>query len=324
MSENCLICNTELTYHGSKDLMKNFICPVCGSYDMNVLMVDRFTQNATTYDDIKPKLCSKIYYHNLYHHKPYFIDYEDLETLKTENTSPAQILNRLIEFLYQDQHELDSFRYPTADLFPILQSFNVHVHINYFKELESQNIVQDFQRIQLSPERFVGIRTFQGFEAYEELKKGKSKSNQVFMALQFDSDADKFYKDHLKSAVEKLGLELKDLRELSKAGKLTSQMEAEIRQSKLIIADITPVKKKPNANVYWEAGFAQGLGKPVIYMADKKSSKTKLPFDTGSHLHVFYDASSPEGRAEAIADLQAKIFNTFPNELILPDNKEKP
>ena len=59
-------------------------------------------------------------------------------------------------------------------------------------------------------------------------------------------------------------------------------------------------------------------------MADKKSSKTKLPFDTGSHLHVFYDASSPEGRAEAIADLQAKIFNTFPNELILPDNREKP
>ncbi len=67
--------------------------------------------------------------------------------------------------------------------------------------------------------------------------------------------------------------------------------------------------------MYWEAGFAEGLGKPVIYMAKEG---TILPFDTRTHLHIFYDASSPE---KAMQDLQAKIYNTFPNELVLPSSR---
>lgn len=357
MSGNCLVCDRQLQNSGNQGLDYYFDCDTCGKYstDTKTLWGIQNTQNSPEYQKLKPKLCSKIYYHNLYHQTRYFITWEAVETLKTENTSPAQILNRLIEFLYEEQYQLNSFRWQDYFLFPVLQSFDRNVQEEYFRELEKQDIIKQFQT-SLEPHPlntslptqfifgndnadnleassssnekpffheylhfFEGVRTLKGFEVYEKLKQGKAKSNQVFMALQFNSEADTFYQQYLKPAVEALGLELKDLRELSKAGKLTSQMEAEIRQSKLVIADITPVEGKHNANVYWEAGFAQGLGKPVIYMANKRSmEETKLPFDTASHLHILYDFSSPE---EAMQDLQAKIYNTFPNELVLPDNK---
>jgi hypothetical protein len=318
MSENCLICNTELTYHGSKDLMKNFICPVCGSYDMNVLMVDRFTQNATTYEDIKPKLCSKIYYHNFYHQNPCVVDHKDLETLKTENTSPAQIINRLIEFLYENQ-KLSFFNSdPLEKFYPVCESFSYGEIHNYIDELERQELI-------LKTSSAVYKRTLKGFEVYEELKKGKSKSNQVFMALQYNNElANDFYTKFLIPALEEFKLDLKDLRDLSNMGELlVAQMEAEIRQSKFLIADITPVEGKNNANVYWEAGLARGLDKPVLYLCEA-SKFEKLPFDTNGFLHVKYDLSSEEKIENAIKEIKAKIYNTFPNELRLTDNKEKP
>jgi hypothetical protein len=358
MSGNCLVCDRQLQNSGNQGLDYYFDCDTCGKYstDTKTLWGIQNTQNSPEYQKLKPKLCSKIYYHNLYHQTRYFITWEAVEALKTENTSPAQILNRLIEFLYEEQYQLNSFRWQDYFLFPVLQSFDRNVQEEYFRELEKQDIIKQFQTLSeyhpsnpRLPTRlnfvqgnaknsnassfndkpylkdlqfFQGVRTLKGFEVYEELKKGKSKSNQVFMALQYDNElAANFYKNFLTPALKEFKLDLKDLRDSSKIGSLlVAQMEAEIRQSKFLIADITPVDGKHNANVYWEAGLARGLDKPVLYLCEASKFK-KLPFDTNGFLHVKYDLSSEEKVKDAIKEIQAKIYNTFPNELVLPDNK---
>jgi predicted CopG family antitoxin len=312
MTTNCPVCGTIVEEY-KKDRVHEpwFTCLSCGMYSMFYMTLEKLNDSSTEVG-IKQKLSSKIYYHNLYNHKPYFIDYYDLEKLKTETTSPAQIINRLVEFLYKDQ-KLTSFNVDYYKLRPIIESFEPQEMDNYIDELERQKLIGKISGKQYK-------RTLKGFEVYEELKKGKSKSNQVFMALQFDSDAHKLYNTHFKPAVGALGLDLPIISDLTKAGAIIAQMEAQIRQSKFLIADVTPVENKPNANVYWEAGFARGLGKHVLYLCEE-SKVGELPFDTRGELHVLYDSSSDKGIAKAIDELQAKIFNTFPNELVLPENR---
>jgi nucleoside 2-deoxyribosyltransferase len=345
MSDNCLICGTT----GVKEILTNglyrqFDCDVCGQYQISFTALNVDDGIKSLSDSEKAVLCSLVFDYYSINQKPFCITSGNLSSeLKAHKKTPAQILNRLIEFLYEDEYQLNTSIIYYSEFFPIAQTFDKEILMFYLKELEHRNVLAIIAarydrgiRAELLPNGHecyplkVAL-TLKGFEVYEELKKGKSKSNQVFMAVQFGSEADTFYQTYSKPAVEALHLKLQDLRQLSKAGKLTSQMEAEIRQSKLVIADVTPVQVKDkdgrdiyqhNANVYWEAGFAQGLGKPVIYMANKRSMEaTKLPFDTASHLHVLYDDTSPEEVMKAMRDLQAKIYNTFPNELVLPSSR---
>ena len=332
MSENCLICNTEnvveLPNFGD---YKHFECSVCTEYKISGTALASQGGINSFDQDQKAVLCSIVYDYYKNKQEPFFIKSGNVnsELINAQRKNPAEILNRLVEFLYEDKYQLGYVTISDFEFYPILQTFNKHAIKGYFEELNEQKITKDFSSI---PNQYQGCLTLKGFEVYEELKKGKAKSNQVFMALQYNNEpAANFYKNSLIPALEEFKLDLKDLRDLSKMDDLlVAQMEAEIRQSKFLIADITPLKHEKcpdinihNANVYWEAGFARGLGKPVLLLCEA-SKFEKLPFDTGGFLHVQYDLSSEEKIEDAIKEIKAKIYNTFPNELRLLDNKEKP
>ena len=57
---------------------------------------------------------------------------------------------------------------------------------------------------------------------------------------------------------------------MPKAGLIDDRLRVEIRTSRFLIADLT----HENAGAYWEAGFAEGLGKPVIYTCEKSKFDT--------------------------------------------------
>lgn len=340
MSENCLICGTTgVKETPTNGFYRQFDCDVCGQYQISFTALNVDDEIKSLSDSEKAVLCSLVSDYYSINQKPFCITSGNLSSqLKSHTKTPAQILNRLIEFLYKDKYQLSTVKVENFKFWPILQTFDVKILEKYFQELIEQSIIGDYDKSGESSERAIsfayysshkcGLQIFEitltlkGFEVYEELKKGKSKSNQVFMALQYDNElAANFYKNFLTPALKEFKLDLKDLRDSSKIGSLlVAQMEAEIRQSKFLIADITPVDGKHNANVYWEAGLARGLDKPVLYLCEASKFK-KLPFDTNGFLHVKYDLSSEEKVKDAIKEIQAKIYNTFPNELVLPDNK---
>jgi nucleoside 2-deoxyribosyltransferase len=68
-------------------------------------------------------------------------------------------------------------------------------------------------------------------------------------------------------------------------GLVVADIARQIAESRVIIAEITPV----NANVYYEVGYADALGKPVILIADK--SVRELPFDVRPYRTIFYENS---------------------------------
>ena len=53
-----------------------------------------------------------------------------------------------------------------------------------------------------------------------------------------------------------------------------------------MIADVS----ESNANVFYEVGLAEALGKPIIFLRDKAESEPEdMPFDTRAYEHIFYE-----------------------------------
>ena len=149
--------------------------------------------------------------------------------------------------------------------------------------------------------------TLSGWTEYESLKTGMSPGVYGFLAMKFGDDAlENFAKNHLKPHVmEKLGYEVIDIRDVSRAGIIDNLMREQIRDSAFVITDLT----HDNSGAYWEAGYAEGLGKPVIYICEKEKFKeTQTHFDTNHCTTVMWSNDSPnEFQQELIATLRRSL-----------------
>lgn len=155
--------------------------------------------------------------------------------------------------------------------------------------------------------------TMKGWERYEEIRRGNIDSKKAFMAMPFgDQRIDEVYK-RFKVAVAQTGFDLRRIDERPKAGLIDDRLRVEITTSRFLIAELT----EENHGAYWEAGFAEGLGKPVIYTCEKAHFKqTSTHFDTNHHLTVQWEADKID---EALDELKATIRATLPDEAKLQD-----
>jgi nucleoside 2-deoxyribosyltransferase len=152
-----------------------------------------------------------------------------------------------------------------------------------------------------------GHLTAAGWERVEELKRAHVASRYAFFARKFtNDDLDALYKNCLRQAVSETGFDLRIVTQ--KAGHIDAIIEDEIRRCRFLIADLSD----DNAGAYWEAGFAEGLGKDVIYICreKEKDGKTdkKTHFDTDHRQTVRWDLTKPD---ETAARLKAVIRNTL-------------
>ena len=126
------------------------------------------------------------------------------------------------------------------------------------------------------------------------------------MAMKFgEPDLDAFLSDHLRPAVKATGFELRRLDDTPKAGLIDDRPRVEIQACRFLIADLTHA----NNGAYWEAGYAEGLGKPVIYTCKRSEFAKASHFDTNHHLTVLWE---PDQLAEAAKSLTNTIRATIP------------
>ncbi|MBN1517231.1 nucleoside 2-deoxyribosyltransferase [Candidatus Sumerlaeota bacterium] len=175
--------------------------------------------------------------------------------------------------------------------------------------------------------------SLEGWKKYQELKKGRTESKRVFMAMPFKNENDSVGDpygirqtyERLKDYVKQTGFELiNPLLDEEKAGQIIERLQVEIRNSKFMIADLT----ESNNGAYWEAGYAKGLGKEVIYICSEEwlnevdedgKPKHKIHFDTLQSLTIRWNKDDLHAVGER---LKAVIRNTFPSEAIQEDPKD--
>jgi hypothetical protein len=187
--------------------------------------------------------------------------------------------------------------------------------VNYGKVMTpSQGIIQVPEGMSL---------TLGGWRKVEELRRSVKESRKAFVAMEFPdpakTEANYFFQNalldkYLVPAAKQAGYDLANaLRSEPMAGNLHARLEVEIRAARFVVAELS----QHNNGAYWEAGFARGLGKPVIYMYNRVIGKLDRPhFDVGSDLYIPWEEDKPEKAAD---DLKAVIRATLFGEAVMED-----
>ena len=149
--------------------------------------------------------------------------------------------------------------------------------------------------------------TLDGWQRYEEEKQGQFAGHYGFIAMKFGNRAlDFLVRDTVKPAIKDgIGYDLVDMRGVGRAGVIDNIMRAQIRDSAFVIADLSD----DNLGAYWEAGYAEGLGKPVVYICEKsKFDEDSTHFDTNHCTTLFWSNDGLEqfGK-ELIATLRRSL-----------------
>ena len=234
-----------------------------------------------------------------------------LDKLRTDATlpSPATQAANLIRFVGDSVSR-------TGEPIPQLP---VHFHANIgaltresavrlMGELEEQGSIKSLDTATFGHfEPTVIDLTLDGWELYEAQKRSNVESNYGFIAMEFGDDAlDSFVDEIVKPAVETaFGNKLVDMRDVATAGIIDNIMRMRIREARFVIADLT----HDNQGAYWEAGYAEGLGKPVIYICNRtKFDSEGTHFDTNHCTTVLWSRDDDEGfRQQLTATLRRSL-----------------
>ncbi len=113
-------------------------------------------------------------------------------------------------------------------------------------------------------------------------------SSQAFVAMWFDGSLERIYDEGIAPAIEDCGFEAKRIDRDPNVDKIDDAIISEIRSSKFLVADFTHGRKGARGGVYYEAGFAHGLGIPVIFTC-RKDMIDDIHFDTRQYAHIQWD-----------------------------------
>ena len=107
--------------------------------------------------------------------------------------------------------------------------------------------------------------TIKGISKIEELQKLQAHNKNVFVAMSFDKSADQI-RLAIKNAIDNSNFSSILMDEIIHNHQIVPEMLRLIKESRFMIMDIT----QPNFGAYYEAGYAQGLGKEVIITCKKE------------------------------------------------------
>ena len=127
-----------------------------------------------------------------------------------------------------------------------------------------------------------------GLIRLEELRNIHTASQQAFVAMWFDASMTVVYKDGIEAGIINVGYAPMRIDAKEHANKIDDEIIAEIRRSKFVVADFTSEKDKPRGGVYYEAGFAMGLGLPVIWTC-RSDMIGNVHFDTRQFNHITWE-----------------------------------
>lgn len=117
------------------------------------------------------------------------------------------------------------------------------------------------------------------------------------------NNADKLFKYIIKPVCEKCGFRPERSDIINEAGSITKKIIDDLKASDLVIADISG----HNPNVFYEMGFRNCTGKPIIHLRTKGE---KIPFDVNTVRTFEYDLTDLDNVDEIKRRLEQTI-STF-------------
>lgn len=145
--------------------------------------------------------------------------------------------------------------------------------------------------------------TLSGFQRVEEIKRLQGEGSQGFVAMWFADEMKGVYEEAIAPAIRFAGYSPMIINNKEHNNQIVEEIIAEIRRSRFLVADFTcgifdtsAVDSKrvqifreiPRGGVYFEAGFAKGLGKEVIWTV-RKDRLNYVHFDNAQYNFIVWE-----------------------------------
>lgn len=165
---------------------------------------------------------------------------------------------------------------------------------NEFKFLLEDDLIKSKRFLQITSSSILKI-TPAGWKELQEGKKLRNKNNLAFIAMKYTDSLIQYSENWFESAIVKAGYEPKAMYSHEHTNVIDNEMKELIKSSKFVICDMTLNSR----GAYYEAGYAHGLGIPVIFLCEKnffhkKESKLGpesegVHFDTNHYPFIEWD-----------------------------------
>ena len=312
MPDQCPVCNSGLKElierPGGKDA-DYFSCPLCGEFVLSRSLIASLPNLLQSNKDAAAKISYALRTMQQTNKGAELNTYTVDEILKRPLPTPREQADLLIRWLAENvEGPGETVWVEPATHRSIVGAKSDEGFALVLKHLFQTGLVEgNLSEAMGAPGRAHATLSFEGWDYYEDLRRGGATYRKGFIAMKFgDTLLDKLLAEVLKPCAKQAGFELFRLDDTPRAGLIDDRLRVEIQFSDFLVADLT----HDNAGAYWEAGYAEGLGKPVIYICEKKKFETaKTHFDTNHHLTIIWDKDNLPKAGE---DLKATIRATLP------------
>jgi nucleoside 2-deoxyribosyltransferase len=297
---SCFLCQSQETQILPKiDLTTRVRCPVCGYYAISDLLVvansipdgQSYLLSALTRQANALGNCLTLTTTNI----------SELIASAPNFATPLENLNRALLLIKQRQIRADEYVVFNLNTdYPLFFARDRN-EVDYFLNvLAKQGLIEPPFTTLISEG---GARlTPMGWQRAIELQKTMRESDQAFVAMSFTPEMTDAWQNGFKPALESAGFHPYRVDQEEHNEKIDDRIITEIRRSGLLVADFTGHRN----GVYFEAGFAMGLGIPVIWTCRQTDIAT-AHFDTRQYNHVVWE--NPE---EIKIKLALRIAATLP------------
>jgi hypothetical protein len=156
-----------------------------------------------------------------------------------------------------------------------------------------------------------------GYSRLDEVARHRPNTRNAFVAMWFDQSMTDVFDQGIGPALTDAGYAPIRVDRLHHSGKIDDQIIAEIRRARFVVADFTcgtvatdgGAQTIHRGGVYYEAGFAMGLGVPVIWCV-RQDQINAVHFDTRQFPHITW--TSPAELSEALYNRVAALIGLAP------------
>ena len=283
----CYICGTQAQISPLQDRdAKRVICPICGTYTISgTLAVQVSTKISTPF-----LLSAALRKMSLTGAIPY-LDSSNVVSIAESvrlPEDPLEAIDRILQYIVIKGGRSDRFvpLNPSTDYPVICAQSSEELQFYILKAGELKFLEQNGKAYRLSIE---------GWKHFALLKSVPRQTDTAFVAMWFDAQLENAWTSGFQPAISQAGFSAIRIDFQEHNEKICDRIIAEIRRSRFVIADFTGQR----GGVYYEAGFAMGLGIPVIWTV-RDSDVNTLHFDTRQYNHIVWTDSS---------DLRNKLLN---------------
>lgn len=280
MTEQCFLCNgaIPLTHIDERETY-TYKCPTCGNVKITEEAVIGFSNRLK---GINYLLSAFIRQRSDLGHSPLVISSSNALDFSKGAHIPRSVSQQLdLILLYLERKSTYAGQAVPLNIetdYPIAFS----KHAKEFRFLVDQLI--SLKLIEMYPDRRSFALTLDGWKRLDHLQRVRPLSNQVFVAMWFADETKKAYEEAIYRAIDDTGYSPLRIDLIQHNEKIDDRIIAEIRKSTFLVADFTGHR----GGVYFESGFAMGIGIPVIRTC-RKDHVPHLHFDTRQYNHIVWE-----------------------------------